>query len=34
VIDGSQKVLGLLTKIDLVEYLTQTERLQQTTAPV
>jgi cystathionine beta-synthase len=34
VIDGAQKVLGLLTKIDLVEYLTQTERLQQTTAPV
>ena len=34
VIDGSQKVLCLLTKIDLVEYLTQTERLQQTTAPV
>lgn len=34
VIDSGQKVLGLLTKIDLVEYLTQTDRLQQTTAPV
>jgi cystathionine beta-synthase len=34
VIDGGQKVLGLLTKIDLVEYLTQTDRLQHTTAPV
>jgi cystathionine beta-synthase len=34
VIDGGQKVLGLLTKIDLVEYLTQAGRLQQTTAPV
>jgi cystathionine beta-synthase len=34
VIDSGQKVLGLLTKIDLVEYLTQTDRLQHTTAPV
>jgi len=34
VVDGGHRVLGLLTKIDLVEYLTQVQRLQQTTSPV
>ena len=34
VVDGGHRVLGLLTKIDLVEYLTQVQRLQQTTAPM
>ncbi len=34
VVDGGNRVLGLLTKIDLVDYLLATERLQQTTAPV
>ncbi len=34
VVDGQHRVVGLLTKIDLVDYLMQVERLQQTTAPV
>ncbi|MBM4015662.1 MAG: cystathionine beta-synthase [Planctomycetes bacterium] len=34
VVDGGNRVLGLLTKIDLVDYLLATERLQQSTAPV
>ena len=34
VVDGGSRVLGLLTKIDLVDYLLATDRLQQSTAPV
>ena len=34
VVDGSNQVLGLLTKIDLVDSLMATDRLQQSTAPV